>query len=218
VFVDFADDAAFGVLAFVHATRPRTFALLAESIQLILPVVVSLGDGLSADGLLHVGAERELGVGRDVRCLLQVVNFFGDHRIDCLVGASRELVSDFSFNLVVDLGVSLFFLAHLLLDVFGQLLRPGVLSTRHLRLVHQHFLIGLSGFSKHGFTSCVKEALAVTSVDELSRAIPAGVVGVTGVSSSVHTLVLHPLDSLVLQTLLDIEKLLRNEVFLGVSD
>ena len=56
--VDLAHDAPLRVLVAIHAARPCEFAFLAEAVELPLSSVHPMGDGLSANGLLHVRAQR----------------------------------------------------------------------------------------------------------------------------------------------------------------
>ena len=52
----------------------------------------------------------------------------------------------------------------------------------------------------------------------LGRTIPAGMVSITRVSASVYALIFQFLNFLILQTLFDLEQLLRRVVWLGVAN
>ena len=66
VCVDAANNTTRRVLIPVHAARPRILALLARAVRLVLARVNSLLNDLPTDSLLHVRAQGELGVRRDV--------------------------------------------------------------------------------------------------------------------------------------------------------
>ncbi len=98
LFIRFDNDTALRLFSLVHAAGPGFLAFVAKSVQLILAVMVSLDDGLTPDGFLHIRAESELGIGGNGCRLLNLVDFSRHNCIDCLVCTSRELVSSLSIQ------------------------------------------------------------------------------------------------------------------------
>ena len=112
LFVDLLDNTAFTVLLLVHAAGPGFLALGTEAIDLELAIVVAHRHSLLSEGLLHVGLEGELGVGRHVGCQFFLVDLARHNSIDSLICARWELIARLSSELGTQLSIDLFLVAH----------------------------------------------------------------------------------------------------------
>ena len=63
----------------------------------------------------------------------------------------------------------------------------------------------------------MQETLTITRMDSFDRTIPASMVGISSVSTGIHSRFLDCLNTLVLKTLLDLKELLRSMVFSRVT-
>ena len=136
----------------------------------------------------------------------------------------------------MQIGVLRLFVTNLRLNVLGKLLRLRIADTRCFRLVHQNLLIRLPRLGKHRLTPVqhhhrvrnnsnklvddlrsIEEALCITVMDHLRRAVPASMIGITSIRASVRSLLLHFGQLLIFQASLDVKELLGDLIFLRVT-
>jgi len=118
------DDAALGLFTLVHAAGPGLLVCLgAGAVQLVRSVVVSVRHGLFTQSPLDVGAEGQLGIIGHVRCLFNLVDLASHNGVDRLISTSWEVDPSLGGERNANIGVSILLLAHVGLNVLGELLR-----------------------------------------------------------------------------------------------
>lgn len=165
----------------------------------------ALSDRLVSDGLLQVRAEGEFGVVTDVRSQICLIDLAIDCGINEVFGATWELVAHLGLEPGVPLPIHLLLFTDLGLNILSKLLRLGVAYTLSLCLAHQHLCIGLFRLGEHRLTRRIEEALSIACVHHLSGTIPAGVICVPCVSTSINTLLRDTLNFLIFKAFFDLE-------------
>lgn len=166
--IDDLDNTSLGVLVFVLAARPGQLALLAETLFLVLPVVVGYASLVTADGLRHVRFKGQFSVVGDVRPEIFLVYAASDYRIQSLIGGIRELVSDDFRELLPPLNIGLFLCPDLLLNV------NAVLVWLRIRFAIQQLGVRLSGRLHHWLPSGEKLSIYTTYVACRNRSASLG--------------------------------------------
>ena len=137
----------------VHAARPRFLAFVAEAINLILAIVVTMRDCLLPNRLLQIGAQRELWIVGYVGCLLNFVDLASDDSVDDFIRARWQIVARLRCQPGSHLCINLFLLAHSLRDILRELLGCSVANPLRLGHRHHYFFVCLPSLVEHWLTS-----------------------------------------------------------------